>query len=89
MGPALSECTSLSGENIYTDTKEQTSKDEAGFELNSALFQSVQIQREQKRRIKWKIRKELEKSSAMTEEEELAIWDIWSLSMPDRWRLYR
>lgn len=33
--------------------------------------------------------RELAQSSAMTEMEEDAIRDIWSLSLTDRWRLYR
>ena len=39
--------------------------------------------------MKNRIRKELGKSSAMTEEEEDIIYDVWSLSLGDRWRLYR
>lgn len=50
---------------------------------------SVQIQQNQKRKIKNRIRKELKKTSAMTEEEEKAVLNIWTLSLPDRWRLYR
>lgn len=50
---------------------------------------SVQIQQNQKRKIKNRIRKELNKTSAMTEEEEKAVDNIWNLSLPDRWRLYR
>ncbi|XP_041800203.1 NFX1-type zinc finger-containing protein 1 isoform X2 [Chelmon rostratus] len=48
-----------------------------------------EMQRDQKRKMKSKIRKELGKSSAMTEQEENAVLDIWTLSLPDRWRLYR
>lgn len=50
---------------------------------------SVQIQREQKRRIKNRIRKELKKPSVMTNEEEKAVKNIWTLGLPDRWKLYR
>lgn len=39
--------------------------------------------------MKKKIRKELGKSSAMTKEEEDNVFDVWTLSLPDRWRLYR
>uniref|UniRef100_A0A8C2WIA0 Zinc finger NFX1-type containing 1 n=1 Tax=Cyclopterus lumpus TaxID=8103 RepID=A0A8C2WIA0_CYCLU len=53
------------------------------------LFWCVQIQRSQKKKLKNRIRKELGKSSAMTETEEDAVLDIWTLSQPDRWRLYR
>ncbi|XP_040014742.1 NFX1-type zinc finger-containing protein 1 [Xiphias gladius] len=48
-----------------------------------------EIQRDQKKKMKNKIRKELGKSSAMTEEEADSIFDVWTLSRPDRWRLYR
>uniref|UniRef100_A0A673AYI1 NFX1-type zinc finger-containing protein 1-like n=1 Tax=Sphaeramia orbicularis TaxID=375764 RepID=A0A673AYI1_9TELE len=48
-----------------------------------------EIQRNQKKKIMNKIRKELAKSSTMTEQEERLIFDIWTLSQPDRWRLYR
>ncbi|TNM88642.1 hypothetical protein fugu_004896 [Takifugu bimaculatus] len=47
------------------------------------------IQPNQKRKMKNRIRKELNKTSAMTEEEERAVDNIWILSLPDRWRLYR
>lgn len=50
---------------------------------------SVQIQQNQKRKIKNRIKKELKKTSAMTEEEEKAVDNIWFLNVPDRWRLYR
>ncbi|KAF7649472.1 hypothetical protein LDENG_00140980 [Lucifuga dentata] len=48
-----------------------------------------EIPREHKKKIKSRIKAELENSSAMTEEEEDAIFDVWSLSLADRWRLYR
>ncbi|KAM9361314.1 NFX1-type zinc finger-containing protein 1 [Symphorus nematophorus] len=51
--------------------------------------EEFQMQRNQKKKMKKKIRKELGKSSAMTETEEDAALDIWTLSLPDRWRLYR
>ncbi|XP_070758638.1 NFX1-type zinc finger-containing protein 1 isoform X2 [Enoplosus armatus] len=63
--------------------------------LNKVEIQAEQseegweMQREQKKKMKNKIRKELGKSSAMTDKEEDAIFDIWTLSLPDRWRLYR
>ena len=47
------------------------------------------MQVKQRKRIKIKIRKELDKESDMTEAEEMYIFDIWHLSMADRWRLYR
>uniref|UniRef100_A0A3B4AZB3 RZ-type domain-containing protein n=1 Tax=Periophthalmus magnuspinnatus TaxID=409849 RepID=A0A3B4AZB3_9GOBI len=50
---------------------------------------SQRYQREQKKRFKNKIKQEVRKSSTMTEEEEGLITDIWSLRVPDRWRLYR
>uniref|UniRef100_A0A1A7WMA6 Zinc finger, NFX1-type containing 1 n=2 Tax=Iconisemion striatum TaxID=60296 RepID=A0A1A7WMA6_9TELE len=48
-----------------------------------------QMPREQKKKMKNRIRKELGKSSAMTEAEERHIFDVWSLELQDRWRLYR
>ncbi|CAK6952727.1 NFX1-type zinc finger-containing protein 1 [Scomber scombrus] len=48
-----------------------------------------EIQQGQKKKMKNKIRKELGRSSAMTDTEEYHVLDIWTLSLPDRWRLYR
>ncbi|XP_015239630.1 PREDICTED: NFX1-type zinc finger-containing protein 1 [Cyprinodon variegatus] len=48
-----------------------------------------QMQRDQRKKMKHKIRKEIGKSSAMTEEEESHVFDVWSLNLKDRWRLYR
>ncbi|KAM9410372.1 NFX1-type zinc finger-containing protein 1 [Pholidichthys leucotaenia] len=48
-----------------------------------------QMQRGQKKKMKRKIKKELEKTTAMTEREEQYFEDVWTLSLPDRWRLYR
>ncbi|XP_061543897.1 NFX1-type zinc finger-containing protein 1 [Phycodurus eques] len=47
------------------------------------------FQRDQKRKMKRKIIRELGNDIAMSEEEERRILDIWALSMADRWRLYR
>ncbi|XP_074497910.1 NFX1-type zinc finger-containing protein 1 isoform X1 [Sebastes fasciatus] len=57
----------------------QAEQSEAGWEF----------QRHQKKQMKHKIRKELAKSTAMTEEQEAVVLDIWTLRQPDRWRLYR
>ncbi|XP_051269576.1 NFX1-type zinc finger-containing protein 1 [Dicentrarchus labrax] len=51
--------------------------------------EGFEIQRKQKKKMKSKIRKEVRKSSTMTELEEHAVLDIWTLSLPNRWRLYR
>ncbi|KAM4740439.1 NFX1-type zinc finger-containing protein 1 isoform 2-T2 [Anableps anableps] len=48
-----------------------------------------QMPRDQRRKMKNKIKKELGKSSAMTEQEEENVFDVWSLNLEDRWRLYR
>ncbi|XP_074552411.1 NFX1-type zinc finger-containing protein 1 [Halichoeres trimaculatus] len=48
-----------------------------------------EIQPEERRRIKNYIKKELGETSIMTDTEERAVVDIWTLSMRDRWRLYR
>ncbi|XP_069003772.1 NFX1-type zinc finger-containing protein 1 [Embiotoca jacksoni] len=51
--------------------------------------EGFQIQRKQRKKMKYRIRKELGKSSAMTEEEEDKVFDVWILNLQDRWRLYR
>ncbi|XP_033939060.1 NFX1-type zinc finger-containing protein 1 isoform X2 [Pseudochaenichthys georgianus] len=61
------------------ETEIQHEQSQAGWEM----------QRAQKKKLKHKIMRELGKSSAMTAEEENAVFDIWTLSRPDRWRLYR
>ncbi|KAM3621818.1 uncharacterized protein V6R79_016437 [Siganus canaliculatus] len=48
-----------------------------------------QMTREQKKRMKSRIKKELAKSSVMSEDEEAVVVNIWTLSLEDRWRLYR
>ncbi|KAG7478317.1 hypothetical protein MATL_G00079120, partial [Megalops atlanticus] len=48
-----------------------------------------QMQRAQKRKMKQRIRRELAKSDAMSEQEEAAVQDVWRLRLQDRWRLYR
>ncbi|XP_041672918.1 NFX1-type zinc finger-containing protein 1 isoform X2 [Cheilinus undulatus] len=48
-----------------------------------------QIQREERKRLKNYVKRELQETSTMTETEERFIQDIWTLSMQDRWRLYR
>ncbi|XP_061894235.1 NFX1-type zinc finger-containing protein 1 isoform X1 [Entelurus aequoreus] len=46
-------------------------------------------QRQQKRKMINKMKRELSKSETMSEEEEKNVLHIWALSMQDRWRLYR
>ncbi|KAJ0068297.1 hypothetical protein NL108_004665 [Boleophthalmus pectinirostris] len=58
-------------------------------EGNQENIERWEYQREQKKRLKNRIKQELRKSSTMTKEEEHHITDIWSLSVPNRWRLYR
>ncbi|XP_031682929.1 NFX1-type zinc finger-containing protein 1-like isoform X2 [Oncorhynchus kisutch] len=48
-----------------------------------------EMQRVQKRKMKHRIRRELGRRSAVSEDEEDTILDVWALSLPDRWRLYR
>ncbi|XP_023137605.3 NFX1-type zinc finger-containing protein 1 [Amphiprion ocellaris] len=48
-----------------------------------------EIQQAQRKKMKKKIRRELGKTSTMTEEEEDYILDVWTISLQDRWRLYR
>nr|XP_006003202.1 PREDICTED: NFX1-type zinc finger-containing protein 1 [Latimeria chalumnae] len=47
------------------------------------------VQRNQKKKMKQKIRNELRKTSAMSQTEAMEVVDVWSLSLNDRWRLYR
>lgn len=47
------------------------------------------MQRDQRKRMKNKIRKEIGRGLAMTGEEERNVFDVWSLSLEDRWKLYR
>ncbi|XP_061745463.1 NFX1-type zinc finger-containing protein 1 isoform X2 [Nerophis ophidion] len=46
-------------------------------------------QSQQKRKMIYKIKRELSKSESMSEEEGKNVLDIWDLGMKDRWRLYR
>ncbi|RXN03672.1 NFX1-type zinc finger-containing 1-like protein [Labeo rohita] len=48
-----------------------------------------QMQSHQKKKMKQMAKKELRKTSAMSEQQERQIRDIWSLNLKDRWRLYR
>ncbi|XP_041836553.1 NFX1-type zinc finger-containing protein 1 [Melanotaenia boesemani] len=92
------------GAKIGKDERKKVAMDEAAREveemmlamnLDKAEIQAEQnendwqMTRDQRKKMKKKIRKELGKSSAMTEEEEGNIFDIWSLKLEDRWRLYR
>ncbi|KAK6320892.1 hypothetical protein J4Q44_G00078680 [Coregonus suidteri] len=61
------------------NTEIQAEQSEEGWEM----------QRVQKRKMKHRIRRELGSSSAMSEDEEDIILDVWTLSLADRWRLYR
>ncbi|KAK7877833.1 hypothetical protein WMY93_031505 [Mugilogobius chulae] len=62
---------------------------QAQTEENPELNDMWEIQRNQRKNMKKKIKYELQKSTTMTEAEERHITDIWRLSVPDRWRLYR
>ncbi|GCB62108.1 hypothetical protein scyTo_0000002 [Scyliorhinus torazame] len=48
-----------------------------------------QVQRSERKKMKQKAQAELRKSGAMTAAEERGIFNIWMLSLKDRWRLYR
>ncbi|XP_020558865.1 NFX1-type zinc finger-containing protein 1 isoform X2 [Oryzias latipes] len=48
-----------------------------------------QMQRDQRKKMKSRIRKEIGRGLAMTEEEEKNVFNVWSLSVEDRWKLYR
>ncbi|XP_062853233.1 NFX1-type zinc finger-containing protein 1 [Trichomycterus rosablanca] len=48
-----------------------------------------EMQRQQKKNMKQKIKKKLKEGPAMSEEEESRIRDIWRLNKTDKWRLYR
>ncbi|XP_051562536.1 NFX1-type zinc finger-containing protein 1-like [Myxocyprinus asiaticus] len=51
--------------------------------------QGWQMQGHQKKRIKQMVRKELRKTSVMSDEEESHVSDVWNINPKDRWRLYR
>jgi len=61
------------------------------FDDDSAtvLFMCVQVQGHQKKKMKQMVRKELRKTSALSEAQERHIRDVWSLSQIDKWKLYR
>ncbi|XP_029467093.1 NFX1-type zinc finger-containing protein 1 [Rhinatrema bivittatum] len=48
-----------------------------------------EVHRDQKKKMKQKVKVELRKLNAMTEMEVVDIWDLWSLDLNSRWRLYR
>ncbi|XP_056130189.1 NFX1-type zinc finger-containing protein 1 [Lampris incognitus] len=48
-----------------------------------------EFQREYSKKMKDSIKRELNNSSTMTEEEERGVLDVWRLHLEDRWRLYR
>ncbi|KAG7326586.1 hypothetical protein KOW79_009987 [Hemibagrus wyckioides] len=48
-----------------------------------------EIQKHQKKKMKQRVKYELSKSDAMSEEEEKRVWNVWELKLTDRWRLYR
>ncbi|KAJ8259276.1 hypothetical protein COCON_G00182880 [Conger conger] len=48
-----------------------------------------QMQKAQRKKMKQRIRRELVKSTAMSDEEEEALHDVWILPLQERWRLYR
>ncbi|XP_078411503.1 NFX1-type zinc finger-containing protein 1 isoform X1 [Cetorhinus maximus] len=48
-----------------------------------------QVQRSERKKMKQKAQAELRKSGAMTAAEERGTFNIWMLSLKDRWRLYR
>ncbi|XP_052414800.1 NFX1-type zinc finger-containing protein 1 [Carassius gibelio] len=56
---------------------------------NQTEEEEWEIQGHQKRKMKHMAKKELRKTSAMSEEEETQISNVWILSLKDRWRLYR
>uniref|UniRef100_A0A3Q4GFY5 Zinc finger, NFX1-type containing 1 n=1 Tax=Neolamprologus brichardi TaxID=32507 RepID=A0A3Q4GFY5_NEOBR len=49
----------------------------------------IQAEQNQRKKMKKKIRNEIRKTSAMTEREEDNVFDVWTLSQQDRWKLYR
>uniref|UniRef100_A0A4W6EBA4 Zinc finger NFX1-type containing 1 n=1 Tax=Lates calcarifer TaxID=8187 RepID=A0A4W6EBA4_LATCA len=48
-----------------------------------------EMQRDQKKKMKHRIRKELGKTTSMTEDEADKVFDVWTLTQQDRWKLYR
>ncbi|XP_043088038.1 NFX1-type zinc finger-containing protein 1 [Puntigrus tetrazona] len=58
-------------------------------EKSQAHQENWQIQKHQKKKLKQMAIRELRKTSAMNRNQERQIKDVWSLSLKDRWRLYR
>ncbi|XP_078092539.1 NFX1-type zinc finger-containing protein 1 isoform X1 [Mustelus asterias] len=65
--------------NLNKQGPQRAQQDEGGW----------QVQRNEKRKMKQKAQAELRKSGSMTAAEERGIFNIWMLSLKDRWRLYR
>ncbi|XP_076435849.1 NFX1-type zinc finger-containing protein 1-like [Babylonia areolata] len=53
------------------------------------MGEGFQVPRSQWRKIKRRLRKNLEAGDRMTAEEERQVHDLWQLEFPQRWRLYR
>ncbi|KAG1963351.1 NFX1-type zinc finger-containing protein 1 [Pimephales promelas] len=56
---------------------------------SQAQAEEWQVQGHQKKKMKQMVRKELRKTSALSEAQERHIRDVWSLSQIDKWKLYR
>ncbi|XP_072308696.1 NFX1-type zinc finger-containing protein 1-like [Eucyclogobius newberryi] len=63
---------------------------EAQAEENPGMSDNAwELQKNQKKNLKRKIKNELQKSSTFCETREGLITNVWTLTAPDRWRLYR
>ncbi|KAI4900627.1 hypothetical protein NFI96_021503, partial [Prochilodus magdalenae] len=75
--------------NLDKPDEEQQSQEQQQGQGQAAGAEEWETQRHQKRKMKQMIRKELRKSSVMTEEEEMQVLNVWLLPLKDRWKLYR
>ncbi|XP_066519944.1 NFX1-type zinc finger-containing protein 1 [Hoplias malabaricus] len=67
----------------------QEQRQEQGQGQGQAANEQWQKQPHQKKKMKQMIRKELSKTSTMSEEEENEVMNVWQLPLKDRWKLYR
>ncbi|XP_053354042.1 NFX1-type zinc finger-containing protein 1 [Clarias gariepinus] len=77
--------------NLHQAEEQPSLKQEKGkaHEQGQGDDEGWEIQRHQKKKIKQMVQRELGKSEAMSEVEELQVWNVWQLNIKDRWRLYR
>ncbi|KAK3574831.1 hypothetical protein QTP86_018421, partial [Hemibagrus guttatus] len=68
------------------EAEQQPSQGQGQGQVNDEEWQ---MQKHQKKKMKQRVKFELRKNDAMSEEEEQRVWNVWELKLNDRWRLYR